>query len=145
MSRVRGHTIGNESSRRLACCVVIVLVSTSIAIGFSWRVTDLDSAARDLIPRMHGATCPSPEIVIGAIDESSIRRLGRFPWPREYMARALERISAARPKVIALDVLYSEPTTPGNDEALVTAIKQAGNVVAAAQLAKTTDDKGEGQ
>ncbi|HEY6400793.1 MAG TPA: CHASE2 domain-containing protein, partial [Blastocatellia bacterium] len=47
------------------------------------------------------------------------------------------------PKTITLDILYSEPTTPADDQALATAIASAGNVVVAAQLAPTTGDNGE--
>src|SRR5262249_5418102 len=52
-------------------------------------------------------------------------------------------ISAARPKVIALDILYSEPTMQADDQALATAIARAGNVVVASQLTRATGDKGE--
>src|SRR5262249_32444007 len=75
--------------------------------------------------------------VIVAIDEASIKRFGRFPWPRTLVAQALERLSAAHPKVIALNVLYSDPTNEADDAALAEAIKRAGNVVVAAQLVET--------
>src|SRR5262245_18019310 len=104
---------------------------------------ELDSAARDWLVRSRGKIAPPPEIAIIAIDEVSIARLGRFPWPRALMARGLALISAARPKVIALDVLYSEPTMPADDQALATAIARAGNVVVASQLTRTTGNNGE--
>ncbi len=139
----RGRKGWIEGAHRVAWLIAIVFASVSIGVGLSWRMPELDSAARDWLVRSRGKIAPPPEIAIIAIDEVSIARLGRFPWPRALMARGLELISAARPKVIALDVLYSEPTMPADDQALATAIARAGNVVVASQLTRTTGDNGE--
>ncbi|MBI2363084.1 MAG: CHASE2 domain-containing protein, partial [Elusimicrobia bacterium] len=52
---------------------------------------------------------PSSEVVIVAVDDESIARLGRFPWPRTRLAEALDRLKAAGPRVIGLDILLTEP------------------------------------
>lgn len=132
-----------EGTHRAVWLIAIVLASVSIGVGLSWRMSELDLAARDWLLRSRGKIAPPPEIAIIAIDEASIARLGRFPWPRALMARGLERIIATRPKVIALDVLYAEPTMPADDRALATAIARAGNVVVASQLTRMVGDKGE--
>jgi signal transduction histidine kinase/CHASE2 domain-containing sensor protein len=139
----RGREGWIEGARRVAWLIAIVFASASIGVGLSWRMPELDLAARDWLLRSRGKIVPPPEIAIIAIDEASIARLGRFPWPRALMARGLELISAARPKVIALDVLYSEPTMPADDQALATAIASAGNVVVASQLTRAVGDRGE--
>jgi signal transduction histidine kinase/CHASE2 domain-containing sensor protein len=143
MNITEGKAKLTEPARRTAWLVAIVLFSTAIGIGLSWRLPELDAAARDWMLRTRGAIAPPAEIAIIAIDEPSIARLGRFPWPRSLTARLLDRISAAQPKAIALDVLYSEPTEPDDDEALADAIARAGNVVVAAQLVRTTDERNE--
>ena len=114
-----------EGAYRAVWLIAIVLASVSIGVGLSWRIPELDLAARDWLVRSRGKIAPPSEIVIIAIDEASIARLGRFPWPRALMARGLERISAARPKAIALDVLYSEPTARADDQSLADAIARA--------------------
>src|SRR5262245_13034347 len=91
-------------------------------------------SARDWLTRQRGLLPPAEDIVIVAIDESSLKRFGRFPWPRSLMARALDSLKSAGPKAIALDVLYVEPTTKADDAALASAVRRAGNVVVAAQL-----------
>jgi signal transduction histidine kinase/CHASE2 domain-containing sensor protein len=91
-------------------------------------------SARDWLIRQRGLLQPPDDIVIIAIDEPSIKRFGRFPWPRSLMAQALDSLNNAKPKAIALDVLYVDPTTKSEDTALASAIKRAGNVVVAAQL-----------
>ena len=139
----RGREGWIEGARRVAWLIAIVFASASIGVGLSWRMPELDLAARDWLLRSRGKIVPPTEIAIIAIDEASVARLGRFPWPRALMARGLELISAARPKVIALDVLYSEPTMPADDQALATAIARAGNVVVASQLTRATGDQGE--
>jgi len=82
---------------------------------------------------MRTAEAPQ-DIVMVAIDEPSIRRLGPYPWPRSVAARAIDTIAAAHPKAIALDVLYAGPTDPADDTALARSVAGAGNVVAAAQM-----------
>ncbi|MEA2173059.1 MAG: hypothetical protein QOD00_651 [Blastocatellia bacterium] len=93
--------------------------------------------------RARGPVAPPDDVAIVAIDEASIARFGRFPWSRDLTARAVEKIASAQPKVIALDVLYSEPSTDANDAALADSIERAGNVVVAAQLVDAADKKDE--
>src|SRR5262245_43684905 len=132
-----------ESARRIVWLVTIVIISTATGLGLSWRLPELDVAARDWLLRSRSAIAPPTEVVIVAIDERSIARLGRFPWPRSLTARVLDRINAAGTKAVALDVLYSEPTEQDEDQALVAAIARAGNIVVAAQLARKTDERNE--
>src|SRR5674476_1254135 len=61
-------------------------------------------------------------------------RFGRFPWSRQVIARTIDALAAAHPKVIALDVLFTDPTTQEEDDNLARSIGHAGNVVVAAQL-----------
>jgi two-component system phosphate regulon sensor histidine kinase PhoR len=77
------------------------------------------------------------DIAIVAIDETSLKRFGRFPWHRTLTAQMLGQLSQTLPKAIALDVLFSEATNSADDSALAAAIARAGNVVTAAQLART--------
>ncbi|MEJ1158555.1 CHASE2 domain-containing protein [Prosthecomicrobium sp. N25] len=43
------------------------------------------------------------------IDRDSLAALGPWPWPRERLAALLERIAAAKPAAVALDVLLDGP------------------------------------
>ena len=62
---------------------------------------------------------------IVAIDEASVARFGRFPWSRHVIARTIDAIAADRPKVIALDVLFTDPTSQEDDDALARSIGRA--------------------
>ena len=43
-----------------------------------------------------------------AIDDNSLKAVGRWPWSREDMARLLTRLKQAGPRVIALDIIFAE-------------------------------------
>jgi eukaryotic-like serine/threonine-protein kinase len=52
---------------------------------------------------------PSDKVAIVAIDDQSIRNLGRWPWPRTLQADLTEKLREGGAKVIANTVLYFEP------------------------------------
>ena len=49
------------------------------------------------------------EIVIVDIDNTSIEKIGRWPWPRSIIADGITKISSGKPKVIGLNIILSEP------------------------------------
>jgi len=120
--------------------IAIVVISAIMGMLVEWHAPGLQLQAQDWLMRTRGSLAAPDDIAIVAIDEPSIARLGRFPWARSRMARALDIIARGQPKVIALDILYSELTTAVDDEALAAAIARAGNVVTAAQLIDSGDN-----
>jgi len=48
------------------------------------------------------------DIAIIAIDDQSIRNIGRFPWPRDVHATMIEKLAAAGAKSVASTVFFSE-------------------------------------
>ncbi|WP_175948223.1 CHASE2 domain-containing protein [Burkholderia pyrrocinia] len=57
----------------------------------------------------HRSVPASTDIVIVAIDDRSINKLGRWPWSRQVHADALLRIAAGSPRAVLYDVLFTEP------------------------------------
>ncbi|EQC47228.1 adenylate/guanylate cyclase domain-containing protein [Bacteriovorax sp. Seq25_V] len=51
---------------------------------------------------------PINKIVIVGIDSNSLEAIGRWPWSRDYMALLLESIMRHDPKVVGLDIVFSE-------------------------------------
>ena len=80
--------------------------------------------------RMNERPAPS-NIVIVAIDQPSLRRLGSWPWPRAFHAEVLRQVSANGAKVIGVDIGFFEPDRrePDNDIQLAQATREAGNVI----------------
>ncbi|HUO77633.1 MAG TPA: adenylate/guanylate cyclase domain-containing protein [Thermodesulfovibrionales bacterium] len=94
----------------------------------------LESKTYDLRLRLRNlvkAQSPPRDIVIVAIDEKSIKEVGRWPWSRDVMAELVNSISDAKPKAIGIDILFTERESKVKDEELAEAIKKAGNVVLA--------------
>jgi eukaryotic-like serine/threonine-protein kinase len=52
---------------------------------------------------------PSDKIAVIAIDEQSINNIGRWPWPRDIHAAMIDKLAAAKPRVIGSTVFYFEP------------------------------------
>jgi CHASE2 domain-containing sensor protein len=119
---------------KIAWSLAIVLASASAGILVDWQAPGIARYTRDWLMRARGPLPVPEDIAIVAIDEISMVRFGRFPWSRQVIARAIDALSAARPKVIALDVLITDPTTQEDDDDLARSIGRAGNVVVAAQL-----------
>lgn len=70
-----------------------------------------------------------PRILLVTIDDSSLKKLGRWPWPRSLHADLIDRLSAAQPAGILFDVIFSEPGDSANDKRLAESVCNAGNVL----------------
>src|SRR6267378_2749703 len=115
----------------------LLLLSVGLGMFVTWRVPALELHARNWLTRARGPLPVPDDIAIVAIDEASLARFGRYPWPRNLTAQMLDQLAVAHPKAIALDVLFSEATSNVDDSALASAIGKAGNVVTAAQLTRS--------
>jgi PAS domain S-box-containing protein len=122
---------------KIAWALAIAIVSASVGMLVDWRASGIARYARDWLVQTRGVLPAPNDIAIVAIDETSIARFGRFPWSRQVMVHAIDALTNAQPKAIAIDVLFSDPTTQDDDDALAGSIGQAGNVVVAAQLTES--------
>jgi CHASE2 domain-containing sensor protein len=84
----------------------------------------LESEMLDLRFRLRPRHPHPVPVVIVEIDDRSIAEIGRWPWSRQVLARLLDRVAAAGPKVICLDLLFIEPQ-PSPLEAEIGTIKGA--------------------
>ena len=76
-----------------------------------WRPTFvefIELKLYDLKFRFRGTRPPSQEVVILAIDDDSLKKVGRWPWSREDIARLIKAVKDAGPRVIALDIIFAE-------------------------------------
>lgn len=62
----------------------------------------------DLKFYFRGVQPPSQQVVILAIDDDSLKKVGRWPWSREDQAHLLKVLKATGPKVIGLDIIFAE-------------------------------------
>jgi adenylate cyclase len=63
----------------------------------------------DLRVQKRGLQQPAPVVALAMIDEKSLDREGRWPWPRSKIATLIERLSEDGAKVIGFDIGFLEP------------------------------------
>lgn len=72
--------------------------------------------------------------VLLAIDDETVNRYGALPLDRAVVAEGLTRVASAGPKVLGVDMLWSERTWPEADLKLADALGQFPSVVLASAL-----------
>jgi CHASE2 domain-containing sensor protein/tetratricopeptide (TPR) repeat protein len=79
---------------------LVFAIGTWVAPGLvrSLELTVYDRAIRS------GSATPPRDIVIVAVDEASIAKLGAWPWPRSIHTRLLERLTESGASLIAFDM-----------------------------------------
>ncbi|MEL6477815.1 MAG: SpoIIE family protein phosphatase [Pseudomonadota bacterium] len=88
--------------------LLLVLVWHSIlgdGLGPPWRRLWFDTL-QTAAPRERPT---DPPAYIIAIDESSIRAFGQWPWPRDHIAFLVQRLQEAGVRAIGVDILFAEP------------------------------------
>jgi adenylate cyclase len=90
--------------------IVVVLTLFLLAPDF---LQSVEARLYDLHFKLRGAQPQGDRVVIAAIDEKSLAALGRWPWPRSLMADLVRKLSADGARVIAVDILLSEPEVSG--------------------------------
>ncbi|RKH13257.1 adenylate/guanylate cyclase domain-containing protein [Corallococcus sp. CA053C] len=65
------------------------------------RITDLQFQVR-------GPRAPHPDVTVVAVDERSVQRHGRWPWPREKLALAVDHLREAGATAIGLDMVFAD-------------------------------------
>jgi CHASE2 domain-containing sensor protein len=91
----------------------IGFVITVIVLGLYWAqwgfLESIELKTFDLRTRLNQPEEAPPTVVIVSIDDESIAKMGRWPWPRSIIARMIDLLTKSGAKVIGVDILFSEP------------------------------------
>lgn len=104
----------------------------------------LDSFWQDLKMRLSGDQVPTSKVALVAIDDESIREIGRWPWDRQTMARLIDNLMNYEPRAVGLDVIFSEPQTYDNgdgDQILKQVIEKHQNRLILGTFAQSLDSQ----
>ena len=103
--------MGEGSGISVGRGLTIALFATLAATGLQRLAAakHLDLLAFDHLAPLLAAS-PDGRVIVVEIDQQSLEKHGRWPWPRDLHAKLIEQLAAARPKVIVYDVLFAEPT-----------------------------------
>jgi eukaryotic-like serine/threonine-protein kinase len=86
----------------------LLMLLTLAAFYLRWNPIEiLEYRFYDLGVNLRAKT-PSTPLAIVTIDDESIAKLGRWPWPRSYIAEMIDTLSNYEAKVIGVNILYSE-------------------------------------
>ena len=109
---------------------LVVAIALSVLHVWHFRFFEvLEEKTLDLRFAMRGKVAPGPETVIAVIDEKSINKLGRFPWPRSVWGRVVDRLTEEGARVIVFDVFFSERESVESDDLFQRAIMRSGRVI----------------
>lgn len=86
----------------------IVLAALMVLIQPVWLV-GLERRYFDVLVPLSGGNAGPSRVTVVEIDQESLRRVGRWPWPRAVMGRLAEALFEARAAVVVIDMLFSEP------------------------------------
>jgi serine phosphatase RsbU (regulator of sigma subunit) len=80
----------------------------------------------DAYQRLMGRDRHTDAVVIVAIDDASLARIGQWPWPRQVQAKLVSAITGAGPVALGIDLLWPEPDQQSPEQWL----KHAGGLSA---------------
>jgi signal transduction histidine kinase len=123
-----------SSSKQTLGYIALLGVALTIAIVSGWLATPIDDYAYDWMFRLDPPAPQKPHCVILAIDDATFSAMGGVAGYRPMLAKALPLLKAAKPKVIAVDMVLADREDPAQDERLSRAMRGAKNLVLVAHL-----------
>jgi adenylate cyclase len=127
-----GVSLMRQSIAPVRALAVVAVVAVGLSLvayetGLLRRV-ELDTV--DARFAVRGTEQPPEDLVVVEIDEVSFETLDRrWPFPRSLHGELVRRLDREGAGTIAYDVQFTEPTTPREDNALIRAVADAGDVV----------------
>lgn len=108
----------NKDRGRLLAATVLISVATALGLLVArgqGLLQPLELIAYDLMAVLRPVPASEPLVTLVAVTEDDIARLRQWPLADETLSRALEALTAARPRVIGLDIYRDLPVPPGTD------------------------------
>ena len=111
-------------SGNLRRAAVPIAIGTVLTVGTLWTqygmVTERNSNFVDVLKtaeaklldirfRLRGPSKPQSKVGILAVDEKSVRAVGRWPFPRGVYEKAFQNLKAAGVAWVGMDITWSEP------------------------------------
>jgi adenylate cyclase len=109
---------------------LLLFRATGLLQGIEWNL--LDSFFQHRSP-----AAIDSRIVVIAIDEPDLQKIGQYPIPDNVLAQALQKLKRYNPRVIGLDIFRDLPVEPGHQE-LVDLFKTTPNLIG---IEKVVDSK----
>ena len=121
--RLRKTNKGEPSRWKLLIWTAVASLVFGL-INFGEPAEDMLRVVRNSL-HVHKA---SGDIALVAIDDRSLREIGRWPWPRSQHAKLTNQLSTAGAKRVFFDIQFNGRSDPFDDALFTKAISNAGNV-----------------
>ncbi|MBI4346039.1 MAG: adenylate/guanylate cyclase domain-containing protein [Elusimicrobia bacterium] len=120
-----GKSEGTGPERAPWLIALAIAFSVSV-LTFGGAFDSLNLRWNDQLFRWRGFEEADERVVVVTIDDESIKKVGQFPWPRSVYAKLIRKLFARGVKVVALDVMFYEPSRPEEDAELIKVTKEFG-------------------
>ncbi|HKI59415.1 MAG TPA: CHASE2 domain-containing protein, partial [Mariprofundaceae bacterium] len=108
--------------------IAMSFLALSLAIIQPDFIEQIELKTLDERFKLRGPITPDPRVIIVAVDDKSLTKVGRWPWPRDKIAQIVDRlINQYGVKAIGFDIVFSE--------------KQANPLVESVRLLKESGDE----
>ena len=132
------HTRDGQTSDPTPWRIILGIVLAGLLFG----ILGIGSTAEDLLrtgrDKLHEHSA-SGDIVVVKIDNESLTRIGRWPWPRRYHAKLIDELTKAGANRIFFDVTFDGHSNPVDDQSLADSVQRSGRVVLAARGPSVTE------
>ncbi len=116
--------------------LLLALLLTGISLLISWsRPSFFETVEKKLYDvhfALRGPVPISGKVVLITIDEKSINKLGRWPWPRSTFSRIFEELVAEGARIVAPDIFFADPSRgpigEQNDAMLAKTLRENSNI-----------------
>ncbi|MBI4463884.1 MAG: CHASE2 domain-containing protein [Acidobacteria bacterium] len=102
--------------------LAIFSLLVSLLVGWTGYAARINQNFYDLFFRQRGLRPPTDRIVILAIDDATLAEYGSLPLRRSVLARGIQLIRQGEPRLVAVDLLFAEASTPEEDRELERAL-----------------------
>ncbi|HEX6833090.1 MAG TPA: CHASE2 domain-containing protein, partial [Rudaea sp.] len=97
---------------------MLLAVFAAVLALDSARVPPLAQGWFDAYQRVFPRTVTETPVTIVAIDDASLAKFGRWPWPRALLAELVRKVASFSPGAIGLDIVMPEPDPLSPERAL---------------------------
>lgn len=89
--------------------LLLILGLSILPMAGKTPLTHLQGFQFDLLQQLYPRDRSEIPVLVVAIDEESLARLGQWPWPRQTLANLVDKVNSGKPLAIGLDMVFPEP------------------------------------
>jgi adenylate cyclase len=127
---IRGGSLRRRRGRAMVL-VALVAAAIGVVVYATGLMKALEAQSVDARFAVRGTQAQPEEVLVVGIDDQTFDELPnhRFPFPRSFEAKVIRNLTEDGAKAIAVDIQFTSPTVPKQDNALINAVRGAPGVV----------------